>query len=65
MPKFLRELYGVGVLFFYYVKYFILFGLPVLYFGLDYRRNIILDILWIICLGLMVKDMVMMWKKRG
>ena len=58
MLKILREIYGVGILFFYYMKYFILIGWPVLRFGLDYKDNIIIDILWVYCLLLMIKDMI-------
>ena len=58
MRSFLKEIYGVGILFFYYMKYLILFGWPMLRFGLDYKDNIIIDILWVYCLLLMVKDIV-------
>lgn len=51
-------MYGVGILFFYYMKYIILFGWPMLRFGLDYKENIIIDILWVYCLLLMIKDIV-------
>ncbi|MBA1419814.1 MAG: hypothetical protein FAF03_02880 [Epsilonproteobacteria bacterium] len=58
MPKFIKEIYGVGILFFYYMKYIILFGWPLLRFGLDYKDNIIMNILWVFCLILFVKDLV-------
>ncbi len=58
MPQFLKEIYGVGILFFYYVKYIILIGWPVLLYGLDYKPNIIMDILWVYCLALMSKDII-------
>ena len=54
----LKDLYGAAILFFYYVKWFIAIGLPVLYFALDYKRNIILDILWVLCIILIIKDFV-------
>ena len=54
----LKDLYGAGILFFYYVKWFIAIGLPVLYYVLDYKRNYILDILWIFCIILIIKDLV-------
>ena len=54
----LRQFYGTLILFFYYVKWFILIGLPWLYYGLDYKDNLILDLLWIICLGLIIKDFI-------
>jgi len=54
----LKDLYGAGILFFYYVKWFIVIGLPILYYVLDYKRNYILDILWIWCIILIIKDFV-------
>jgi len=56
--KFLKELYGGGILFFYYIKYFVLIGYPVLLYGLDYKSNIYIDILWVYCLALMTKDII-------
>ena len=58
MKSFLKEMYGVGILFFYYMKYIILFGWPALRYGLDYKPNIFIDILWVYCLALMIKDIV-------
>ncbi|HGZ70389.1 MAG TPA: hypothetical protein ENK74_03240 [Nitratifractor sp.] len=54
----LKDLYGAGILFFYYVKWFIFLGLPVLYFALDYKQNMILNILWVWCLFLIIKDVI-------
>ena len=64
--KIFKEIYGVGILFFYYMKYIILIGWPVLLFGLDYRPNIIMDLLWVFCLALMTKDLIhrFVFKKR-
>jgi len=58
MPKFLKEIYGVGILFFYYMKYIILFGWPFLRYVLEYKDNIIMNILWVFCLLLFIKDLV-------
>ncbi len=58
MRSILKELYGTGILFFYYMKYIILIGWPLLRFGLDYKDNIIIDVLWVYCLLLMIKDIV-------
>jgi hypothetical protein len=58
MRSVLKEIYGTGILFFYYMKYLILFGWPLLRFGLDYKDNIIIDILWVYCLILMIKDII-------
>ena len=61
----LRHIYGAGILFFYYAKWFIVLGLPFLYCYMDYSRNIILDILWVISLSLIVKDfIVLIGRKR-
>jgi len=56
--KVLKEIYGVGILFFYYMKYIILFGWPLLRYGLEYKDNIIMNVLWVLCLLLFIKDMV-------
>ena len=58
MKQIFKELYGAGIIFFYYLKYPILIGWPLLRYGLDYSDNLIMDILWIYCFGLMVKDIV-------
>jgi len=57
--KVLKEIYGVGILFFYYIKYIILIGWPLLLYGLEYKPNIIMDILWVYCLALMTKDILL------
>jgi Zn-dependent protease len=57
--KLFRELYGTGIIFFYYIKWIIFIGLPILYFGLDYKQNIIMDILWVYCFALITKDFIM------
>jgi len=54
----LKEIYGVGILFFYYMKYIIIIGWPLLLYGLDYKPNIIMDLLWVYCLALMTKDII-------
>jgi len=56
--KVLKEIYGVGILFFYYMKYIILFGWPILRYGLEYKENIIMNVLWVFCFVLMIKDLV-------
>ncbi len=56
MRKFLKQLYGTGIIFFYYIKYPIVIGLPILYYGLDYSHNRVMDILWLYSLLLIVKD---------
>ena len=58
MMKFLKEIYGVGIIFFYYVKWLILIGRPILYFGLDYDSNLVMNILWWYCFILALKDFI-------
>jgi hypothetical protein len=65
MKKLLKKLYGAGIIFFYYFKYPIVIGLPILYYGLEYRRNTIMDILWIYSLILIVKDLVVFANRRN
>jgi len=57
--KVLKEIYGVGILFFYYMKYIVLLGWPILLFGLEYKPNFIMDILWVYCFALATKDFIM------
>jgi hypothetical protein len=58
MKEVFQGLYGAAILFFYYVKWFIAIGLPILYFALDYKRNIIMDVLWLLCIILIIKDFI-------
>ncbi len=58
MMKFIKEIYGVGIIFFYYIKWPILIGLPILYFGLDYKSNLIMNILWGYSFLLVIKDFI-------
>jgi Zn-dependent protease len=66
MRHILKELYGAGIIFFYYIKWLVFIGLPILYYGLDYKQNIIMDILWVYCFALITKDFIMrvILKKR-
>ncbi|WP_187648277.1 hypothetical protein [Nitrosophilus labii] len=59
----LRHLYGAAILFFYYLKLPLLIGIPILYIFLDYERNIFLDILWLISLFLILKDIFVLLKR--
>ena len=52
----LRHLYGAGILLFYYAKWPILVGWPVMRGVLGYRDNWIIDLIWLWCLGLVLKD---------
>jgi len=58
----MKELYGVGILFFYFLKWPILIGYPYLRMhGLN--ENYILDVLWLYCLFLALKDFYRLYKK--
>lgn len=56
MKRLLREFYGVGILFLYYMKFPLLLGWPLLRFGLEYKDNFIMNLLWVIALGALLKD---------
>lgn len=59
----MKELYGVGILIAYFIKWPIFLGLPILmYRGLEV--NIVLGLIWLVCLGLVIKDLVQMIKKK-
>jgi hypothetical protein len=59
----MKEIYGAGIMFFYFLKWPILVGLPWMYTqGL--QDNYILDLLWIYCLFLIFKDFYMYIKKK-
>ena len=58
----MKDLYGSAILFFYFLKWPIALGLPLLYWqGLN--NNWILNLLWLLCIGLIVKDLVTMRKR--
>ncbi len=66
MQKFFRELYGTGIIFFYYIKWLVFIGLPILYYGLDYKHNTVMDVLWVYCFVLIAKDFIVrvVFKKK-
>ena len=59
MRHLFKELYGAGIIFFYYIKWIIFIGWPILFFGLEYKANIIMDILWVYSFSLIIKDFIM------
>ncbi len=65
MKKTLKDLYGSWILFFHYLKWPIVLGLPILYLELDYKQNIIMNILWIYCLYLVIVSLKDMYQNRG
>lgn len=55
MKRTLLDLYGSWILFFHYAKWPIVIGLPILYFELDYKRNLVMDIMWVYSLYLVLE----------
>jgi hypothetical protein len=56
-------MYGVAILIAYFIKWPIFLGLPFLaYRGMDI--NIVLGLIWVLCLGLVIKDFYSLIKKR-
>ncbi len=58
MQKLLREVYGAGIIFFYYLKWPMVIGYPILILGVDYPRYWVMDFLWLYSLGLIIKDII-------
>jgi len=64
MKKILRELYGSGILFFYFFKWPYFLTFPYIYNnGLD--NNYMLNILWFFTTGLIFKDFYNMYKNSS
>jgi len=59
----MKEIYGVGILFFYFLKWPYVIGLPLLYNN-GLAQNYILDALYIYCVFLILKDMYMFYIQR-
>jgi hypothetical protein len=66
MSKTFRQIYGAGVVFFYYLKWPFVLGYPALLYGADYPRHWSMDAIWLYCVALIVKDFVysVILKKR-
>jgi len=58
----MKELYGVGILFFYFLKWPIFLGYIYLRMN-GFKENYILDALWFYCLFLILKDFYSFYKK--
>lgn len=57
MKKTLMDLYGTWILFFHYLKWPVVIGLPILYMEMDYKRDMVMDILWVYCLYLVLESL--------
>ena len=60
MKRTLLDLYGAWILFFHYAKWPIVIGLPILYFEMGYRHNLVMDIVWVYCLWLVLESL---WRR--
>ncbi|PHR56897.1 MAG: hypothetical protein COA44_07245 [Arcobacter sp.] len=59
----MKELYGVGLLIAYFVKWPLFLGLPILvYKGLE--NNIALSVIWTLCLLLIARDIYSLIRKK-
>ena len=63
MQRTLKELYGVGILFFYFFKWPYFLGFPYLYIN-GLNNNFILDGLWFFAIFLILKDIYTMIKNK-
>jgi len=63
MKQTLKELYGVGILFFYFFKWPYFLAFPLLYEN-GLNSNPILNILWFYTILLILKDFVVMYRRR-
>ena len=63
MKRIFKELYGSGILFFYFFKWPYALGYPFLYFN-GLNNNIILDVLWLYCILLILKDLYKTYIKK-
>ena len=64
MKQLSRELYGSLILFFYFTKWPIVIGYPLFIFKLDLDENYIIDIVWLVSLILIFKDIYIRVKRR-
>ena len=54
----MSKFYGSVIIFFYFIKYPIAIGLPFIYFVLDFPLQISLNIIWLISIYLIIKDII-------
>lgn len=63
MKRTIKEFYGVGILFFYFFKWPYFLGFPFLYIN-GLNQNFILDGFWFLTIFLILKDFIVIYKKR-
>jgi hypothetical protein len=64
MKRTLKELYGVGILFFYFFKWPYFLGFPILYHN-GLNQNFILDGIWFLTIFLILKDFYTFYKRKN
>ena len=64
MKRTIKELYGVGILFFYFLKWPYFLGFPLLYNN-GLNNNWTLDALWFLTITLILKDFFIIYKKKS
>ncbi len=52
----MNKLYGTMIIFFYFIKYPLVIGLPIFYLYFEIQNNWILNILWLVSVTLISKD---------
>ncbi len=60
----MKDLFGSAILFFYFLKWPYFIGFPYLYLN-GLNQNFILDGLWFVCIGLIIKDFIDMYKRKN
>ena len=59
----MKKLYGSLLLFLYFLKIPMLIGLPMMYY-IGLKDNYILDIVWLMMLALVIKDIAVIIQKK-
>ena len=59
----MKKIYGSLIFFFYFIKYPVIIYLLVNYFYLELENSLIINILWVISIILILKDLLLPYKK--
>ena len=60
----MKAIYGSLIMFFYFLKWPIAIGLPILHFAYGLKLNYFLIAFWLLCIGLILKDLWMIIRAR-
>jgi len=52
----MKQLYGMLIIFFYFVKYPIVIYVPLSYYVLKFPSNWVMNVLWVVSVVLILKD---------